>query len=109
MPGGGAEADITGNQAVVGTSGYVIHRPDGGSGERQGWGRYQRGGERAGGGRGKGWRIGVGQEEDTKDGGNTLSTLKTLGTEYSDPLDSALGMEHQHPILSMLGGYGVNI
>ena len=38
-----------------------------------------------------------------KDRENTLVTIKTLGTEPSSHLASALGVEHHHPILSIMG------
>ena len=42
-------------------------------------------------------------------GGNTVATLKKLGKEPSAPLSSALGMEHHHPMLIMMGGNGGRI
>ena len=38
-----------------------------------------------------------------KDIENTVVTIKTLGTEPSSHLASALGVEHHHPILRILG------
>ena len=52
------------------------------------------------------WRRRLGQEYGPEDGRNNIATLKTLVTEPSDPLDSALGMEHHHLIFSMLVSYG---
>ena len=50
-------------------------------------------------------RIRVVVEDRTEDGNNSVVTIKKLGTEPSDTLDSGMGMEHFHPILSMLGGH----
>ena len=61
------------------------------------------------GGRGGGRWIGVGREDGSEYSGNNVATIKTLGTYNSASLDYYLGMEHHHPILSIMGVHGGSI
>ena len=64
------------------------------------------GGER-GGGRGDLGGSGVGLQQDGwRRRGYTAFHFKPLGTNPSDPLNSAMVLEYHHPILSMIGGHG---